>query len=567
LRRPRARWQLILRAAVVCLLLTVWASPALAKKVRVRGGAQIRAQATFVAGGDVLELRGLLADDAGAPVANQFVDVTTKGDLRISDARACGGPRGGGPRINAGASVSAVSGANGEICLRWVGAPGRGKLELRFAGDAYHGAADLEVDFDRSRPQVLATVLRFDPRPLLLDLDKDEAQVSGVLDLAIETTHAERGDLEVVLADERGTALAKARTGGDGKVHFALATKDLGDPGTGRLKLRFAGNDELAEATDEQPIVRRATVTLELAEAVEAADPGDTADIVVALASRRGPVDGGVVEALLDGVPVGSAPVHEGRAELAVSLDARRAGAADVRVRYLPSAPFYRAGPFLEVTVPLAPPSNILRALLAAVVLAAAAWVTVSWRRSRRPPPLGAGRPMLVPGVHVVHSVRGAKSWKGTVVDAHEGTPLAGAAVLVRAPTLEANDVLVSLVTDSRGLFAFDLPNPPEGAEILARSATHSEERKALPAGGTLRIALVTRRRALLRRLVDWARVRGRPYDSPPEPTPAHVRQVGATQQRPEVETWATSVEKAAFGPGDVDEAIEKTVRDVEPGP
>ena len=107
----------------------------------------------------------------------------------------------------------------------------------------------------------------------------------------------------------------------------------------------------------------------------------------------------------------------------------------------------------------------------------------------------------------------------------------------------------------------------PEGAELVAKSRSHAEERKALPTGGTLRIALITRRRAIQRRLVNWARVRGRPYDHKPDPTPGHVREAAVLQNREEVERWARAVEHAAFGPDDVDEVAEDGIHDLEPGP
>jgi hypothetical protein len=139
--------------------------------------------------------------------------------------------------------------------------------------------------------------------------------------------------------------------------------------------------------------------------------------------------------------------------------------------------------------------------------------------------------------------------------------------ILVRQPTLEGDGVLCETTTDSRGAFAFDLASRPDGAELVTQASLHSEERKALPAGGTLRIALITRRRAMLRRFVNWARIRGRPYDDKPEPTPGHVREMASREDRPEVREWASSLEHAAFGPGEVDEAAEQRVRDAEPGP
>jgi hypothetical protein len=82
---------------------------------------------------------------------------------------------------------------------------------------------------------------------------------------------------------------------------------------------------------------------------------------------------------------------------------------------------------------------------------------------------------------------------------------------------------------------------------------------------GELRIALVTRRRTLLDRLVRWARARGTPWDGPREPTPGHVRRVAARAEADDVAGWAGSVEHAAFGPDPVDTAMERDVRDREP--
>ena len=77
-----------------------------------------------------------------------------------------------------------------------------------------------------------------------------------------------------------------------------------------------------------------------------------------------------------------------------------------------------------------------------------------------------------------------------------------------------------------------------------------------------LRIALVTRKRKLLERLVAWARRMGSPYDARPEPTPGHVRRAAKDGQ---VAGWAAAVEQAAFGGGDVDERVELEVSALAP--
>ena len=557
-------------AVASAMLLLVIAGDAEARKVRVRGGAQLLAQARFLRGGEVLELRGRLIDDAREPLERGWVEVKGKGGLDAGKARGCPGPSANSAPLDGGIKVKTSD--NGELCLRWRDTPDVGTILLAFGGDAYHGAADLKVEFDRSKPQRLGTSLRFAPRPTVLDLDRDGLVVSGVLDLALSTAHASREGLAVELSDERGELLAAARTGGDGKVRLTVKPKDLGAPGTGKLILQFRGTEDLAPAKDEQAITRRAMVKLEVDEDIDPADPGDTTEMMVAVVATHdgSAVDGGVVEALFNGSSVGAATVVDGQAALTVFVDAdigQDRESVELALRYLPSAPAYRPGPAVTVDVPIAPPSILLRVLLTIVVAAAGVWVVVSWRRSKELPSLSRGHQTLTPGVHVVHSRRGAKAWKGTVVDAHEGHVLGGVRIMIRAPSLEGDGVLLETVTDDHGVFAFDLDERPDGAELVTHSSTHSEERKALPAGGTLRIALVTRRRALLRRFVSWARVRGRPYDKKPDPTPRHVRAIAREQGRGEVVDWARAVERAAFGPGDVDEAVETQIRDVEPGP
>ena len=557
--------------ALVALFLTIGvASTAYAKKIRVRGGAQLLAQARFLSGKDVLELSGKLLDDAREPLEGGWVEVRGVGGFDVSKARGCRPSPATVAPLEGGLRVQSAS--SGELCLRWRDTPRKGSIALRFGGDAYHSASELNVEFDQDKPQRLGTSLQFSPRPAMIDLDRERVAVAGVLDLALATAHASREGLTILLLDENDDKIASGETGGDGKVRLLVDPKKLDGPGTGKLKLKFEGTDDLAPASDEQAITRRATVKMALSEDVESADPGDTTDVLVEVVATRSneAVDGGVVEAILGGSSIGTATVAKGEARITVLLDAELVAeqtSVEIALRYLPSSPSYRPGPALTVDVPIAPPSILLRVLLTIVVVAAAAWVFVSWRRSKELPTIGRGKRPLTPGVHVVHSKRGAKAWKGTVVDAHEGHPLADVKIIVRAPSLEGSGVLYETTTDRRGMFAFDLAERPESAELVTHSSTHSEERKALPAGGTLRIALITRRRALLRRFVSWARVRGRPYDAKPDPTPSHVRHAAHTSQRKDVEDWAAAVEEAAFGPAEVDETREAGVRGIEPGP
>ncbi|RLB61036.1 MAG: hypothetical protein DRI90_12300, partial [Deltaproteobacteria bacterium] len=186
---------LLVVAALLC------AAQANALPVRVRGGAVLRAQAQFVAQGGVLELRGRLSDDGLSPLEGGWIDLATSGDLPVADAGSCPAPQVRIAPLAGGLRVQTTAG--GEICLRWRLAPRRGAIRLRFNGDSYHGSAQLEVQFDRARPQLLATTLRFEPRPLTLDLDKKRITISAILDLDLATAAASRGGLEILLYDER----------------------------------------------------------------------------------------------------------------------------------------------------------------------------------------------------------------------------------------------------------------------------------------------------------------------------------------------------------------------------
>jgi hypothetical protein len=76
---------------------------------------------------------------------------------------------------------------------------------------------------------------------------------------------------------------------------------------------------------------------------------------------------------------------------------------------------------------------------------------------------------------------------------------------------------------------------------------------------------LTSRRRAVLRRLVRWARAPGSPWSRGGEPTPGEVAAVAARRGDPRTAHWAEGVQAAAFGGAPVDEAVEAALRAAEP--
>jgi hypothetical protein len=98
---------------------------------------------------------------------------------------------------------------------------------------------------------------------------------------------------------------------------------------------------------------------------------------------------------------------------------------------------------------------------------------------------------------------------------------------------------------------------------MAVEAPLHARLVQPLPPPGELSVALVLRRRALLGRLVTWARGRGRPFDVKPEPTPGHVRRAAADDFT--TARWADAIERAVFGGGEVDARMENEIERMAP--
>jgi hypothetical protein len=133
-------------------------------------------------------------------------------------------------------------------------------------------------------------------------------------------------------------------------------------------------------------------------------------------------------------------------------------------------------------------------------------------------------------------------------------------------PTFQGDGVVARAATDDHGAFTLDAAHGTD-ARLVVSADAHATHEQPLPPPSVLAITLVTRRRALLERLVKWARQRGAPFDGSPEPTPGHVRRAAVRAGAADVEAWAGRVEQAAYGPTPVDEPLEREVRATEPRP
>ncbi|KYF74011.1 hypothetical protein BE17_03435, partial [Sorangium cellulosum] len=351
-------------------------------RIHVRGSAQIDAVAWTEPDGFVV--RGSVVDDARSAVAEAplaIEGITRSGaPVDLPPAEACdGADRVGEHRASQGGYEIATD-ERGGFCLRGRAPLADATLRIRFAGGKLYEPVEVKIPIETHAAPLAPVTLRFDPPVDAIDLDRPTVNVTVAL--RIDRSGAllggapfERERLAIVLEDERGAKVAEALTGGDGRARIELATEGLDGAGQGVLRARFDGNDQLAKASVSQGVVRYAQVTLALPHPVEPARAEDGVPIDVDVRSSRGPVEGGVVEALRAGEPVGAAPVSSGKARVIAAFTAEREGTVPISLRYVPAAPWWIPGAELAIDVPVAGPGVWRQIALGAAVLAIAGWV------------------------------------------------------------------------------------------------------------------------------------------------------------------------------------------------
>jgi hypothetical protein len=566
-------------------------------KIRVRGAGRLEARASR-ADGEAL-LYGALTDDAGRPLPAETVSVHVKRESDPQNARtaesmrlARGCDSGGDPALPGSArgaptaygvrvtgptddpEVLLVTDEDGRFCFRAKLDPERYAAELVWKGRSLVEPAQLRLSFDTSR-QALA--LRFDPTPrvVLLDAPRSAFEVVALLDENGSPSVAPT--LAVTLATESGASLGSETTDRSGRARFAPESTKLGPPGRGELRAAFAGNADVAFASQVVEIERhvKVSVRVPLAESsgLEKKVPDDGIPLAVDVTSVAGPVPEGMIEARIGDVVVGAAPVEKGLAKLVVTFTAQ-GDEAPVQLRYVPLSPWYEPLGETVVRVPIRGPGILAKAPVLVTGIAVLAFfllgrVTSSARKTK-PAPDKKAAAVAREGkarVEVVRvAARGERGWTGRLLDAHEGTPIAGARVWVERGSFEGRSVLATTTTNDDGRFA--LEEPPGGlssGEMLgAESRLHTRHVQPLPGAGELSISLVLRRRALLARMVSWARRAGGAFDVKPEPTPGHVKRAAGADFR--TARWADEVERAVFGGAEIDARAEADIDRLAPG-
>lgn len=508
-----------------------------------------QARVRFADGGAV-DVTAQLVGDTGSPVAAADVGVALRAAARGASVGACM-PDGPSPK----AGVIRTDG-DGRLCVRVLGASPSAHVELTFAGDDLHLPATAALAL---QPAPSLQSLAFDAPSLELDLDRPTQQ----LRLSVSTPPTDPiPPVELELHDGgRVIALESSDWSRSGNLlSFSLDTSQLGAPGPARLVARHT--DAAQPARAEAIALRIASVRLGASVDAKSSD-GTT--LQAWTETRFGPAPSGWVEVTgQNGEALGSSPFAEGRTEL--RLAGSPSGA--VTLHYHSDDPWWVPGDPLELSLSPSSPTTPRRwpwlALLAPIgYICLRSLQRPAQRKTRMLPP---PRPRL-PALSVDASAA-VSGWVGSVVDAHDGQPIVGALVQATLPSFRGDESNThATMSDARGWFELAaLRDPlPEGARLRVWAPLHSEVDRPLPPHGRVSIALTTRRRAVLRRLVRWARGFGAPWARGGDPTPGEIASIAARRGDARTARWAESVQAAAYGQGPVDEALEAELRAAEP--
>jgi hypothetical protein len=549
-------------------LLALAALPAHAETtIRVRGGARIEASAARMEGR--LLVAGTIVDDTGRPVPNAHIGLTGMSDdgkvVELGTPEPCPAPTPTEVRKATASGVQLTGDRLGRFCTALPEAVAAA-VEIAFSDPrALLDGVSRRVAVDASRRSV---ELRFVSVAPGLDLGVAShrleigarspsplVETSVPLPLALYSVGA-RG--EQLIAQ---SACALGATGA-----FNVPSASLPGPGPLELAVRFAGNEALQPAETRVRLLATSRVKLALSRPPAGADPTEGVAIDVAVGSPSGAVNGGSIEAVLDGSSVGIAAVERGNAHV-VARFPRRGPKATLELHYVPTEPWWLPGDSLKVGVTLLPRSPWSSLGWFALFAALAFWLVRGWRRPprvlRRDPTAEGKRPPPAAAVVVVEPDASLQGWQGVVRDAHDEEPVPNAVIALLGAGPDPR-VLARATADRDG--RFELAAAPGGELRFSVNATwHTELVCPAPPLGRLRVDLVSRRRHLLARLVRWAQRRGPLGRGVGEPTPADVVAEARRAKRDDVADWASAVEAAAFGSAAVDDGMEREVLRREP--
>lgn len=556
-------WGTASLVAVVSLLGA--ATPVAAGSVRVSSATRLLGFAVERSEQGLL-VRGALEDDGAQRLADRTLQVALIGPEASGDLAPCDEPPEALPAAPRFATDSA-----GRFCVAVpLGAQGS-QLRVRFAGDALHEPSASQIALEPRAEQV---VLGFVAAELRADLDADTFPVR--VETSSDQSRPRRRPITVTLwlfANGTARQLGGAeRTVLGQPANFAPLSAELGAPGLVVLQARFAGDDDSAasEATTRLLKQSRAKLSLEAVSTLPSPERGW--QLEVAASSRFESQLAGAVQLQHQGAPVVVAQLDHGKASLFIP-DSALSDVPEVGLSYLPAEPWWLPGSGLATSLPALPKVSSRPPLFGVLSLLLVALLV--WRAWRTPVPrtrpLGPqSAPPLITGesqVTVLELQGPGAGFRGAVVDAHDGKPIAGVTLELRPASFVETDQVQRTVSDEQGRFALPPGNVQGSATLAITAREHRGLVQQLERPGALLVQLVQRRRALISELVTGEVAHLPRREMTADPTPGQIAR-GATQQgREAVGSWARAVEQAAFGREQVDEHRDQQLLQLRPGP
>jgi hypothetical protein len=476
----------------------------------------------------MLEVHGHLTDDNASPVRSKAIQFSS---LQTSlQFLAC-----------KGSSTRIETDEDGRVCVVVSNATQPFAVTATFKQvGAMDGTAEtLQID-----PGKKSLTLRIAPTPIIIPLDVQLWHLEVLVSSHEGPVAVPEENIPLQLLDETGRDLASQTTSASGKIDFQVSPEKLGPPGAGSLSVVYAGNASIAPVTVRYAVERRAKVSISLLD--DALKDGVPTRF--RLSWRGGPIATGAVEATLDGLSLGSAPVQpDALSILKIQLPDDTPESASAVLRYVQTERFLEPGTPLSVKVTPRPLGTWLRYAAGFFAIMVLVWTfgTRLFRKGARAHAhakpssgtLGAGP------VTVVHKQGEAlvPRWDGRILDAHTGAPVAYATVALRPIAFTAKHPVVETRSNEAGEFSLTCAQSPAGHALFVYGELHAETPLGLPAFGTLVIRVPERRRKLLDAFV--AKMQRR-FPNEREPTPGAVRRnTNASGES----AWAARVEVAAF--------------------
>jgi len=416
---------------------------------------------------------------------------------------------------------------------------------------------------------VQSVVLRFDALPSILSLDDATTSIALVASTEDDGASAPVRSVFLQLSNESGAALASAFTDASGRARFIVDAARLGAPGPGEIRVTFAGAPGFGPAVKVAPVERHTRVQLLAPDArggrlpIAFPEAGALVGVVArpaCLVRGCAALPTGTIEAHVGETLVGASPLSQGAARLLATFAVAAPGDVPLRLSYVTDSPWFEPTSDAWVALPARPPRPWAKWGSMAAGLALAAWFGAI--RTRRLGTPRARRRVVRASEEAPLRTRGqadASGWRGRVVDAHDGTAIADAAIRVERPGFEHAETLALATSGLDGAFAIESASPLPSDQLVVEAPLHIPWRAPLPGRGQyLEVALVQRRRDLLKRLVGWARSRGGAFDAKPEPTPGHVRR--AAGEARDIAGWAEAVERVVYGGSVVDATVQSAI-------